>query len=117
MERCLRELKHRPFCPQLNYLYGVLLMHEGRYHDSQVALRRALYLESNLTIASYALANLLILQGDQSGAERYLRNVVNDSSRIADDATSQTFGCKSIQDLIQVATDQLELMLKKGFSE
>ena len=53
-------------------IYGFALRHAGRYAESRVAYDRALAIEPDHRGAHEYLGELLLMQGDRSGAERLL---------------------------------------------
>ena len=65
--------RHR-MSAELMYLHAVLLAEAGRYGDSAVAARRALYLDRAFVPAQLALAEALRRQGEAAGARRALES-------------------------------------------
>lgn len=61
--------------PLQHYLHGVILQELEQRKEAVSALRRALFLDTNLVIAHLSLAFLLIHEGEVEEANRCLRNV------------------------------------------
>ena len=73
---CERAVAADGLDPALHYLKAVILQERNQDSEAIASLRRALYLEPNLTMAHFALGNLFQRQGNPTAAKRYFDNVL-----------------------------------------
>jgi len=73
--RCAqRAVKRHPLSTELHLLHAILLLDLNRPADAEQALKRVLYLDRSLAIASYILGSTLRDQGKLDEARRAYRN-------------------------------------------
>jgi chemotaxis protein methyltransferase CheR len=70
-------VKRRPFSTELHLVHALLLVDAKRYAEAEQALRRVLYLDRSIAIASYLLGSTLRGQGKVDAARRAYRNARN----------------------------------------
>ncbi len=71
---CAAAVERHPLSPELQFLWGALLLDLGRDEDAANALRRVLYLDRSSAAAHFALAAIMRRQGDVEHARRGYRN-------------------------------------------
>lgn len=107
---CAGGLDRHRLSVELAYLHSVLLAQAGRYVESAIAARRALYLDRGLVMAHLALARALTLQGDRAGARRSLENALRLLSALPEEAVVPASDGRSAASLSDLVRAQLHLL-------
>jgi chemotaxis protein methyltransferase CheR len=101
---------NHPLSPEIHYFQAIVLMSIGRYDEAAAALRRAIYLDSSMAVAHFALASIQQRRGSLADARRCYRNVLAAcDQRRAEDIVPFSDG-EPTGRLVEAARAQLALM-------
>lgn len=112
---CARCVRTHVTNPELHYLHGVLLLDLQRLPEAEKAVRKALFLDRELTIAHFTLGVILQRSGSQDKARRSFQNALQLCERLQPEAVIPLSDGEHAGRLAQMAKQHLD-MLGRGTS-
>lgn len=117
LELCRTQVDSRRLEPSLHYLLAMLLAESGQTAEAAAELEKTLYLEPGHALAHFALGRLAFQAGQQTQAERHLRNCLTALEQLASDrevAESDGLTVGHLERLIRQMLPQMNAQSRTG---